>query len=75
MPNSPDAPLSANQRSMLDLALGCDLKVSDPAQHTVIRARHKAIKTQRDAAQYIHEIETKIHSRRRFNPVPAARLD
>jgi hypothetical protein len=73
MPNSPEAPLSANQQSMLDLALGCDLKVSDPGQHIAIRARHKAIKTQRDAAQYIREIEAKIHGRRRFNPAPTAR--
>ena len=58
---------------MLDLALGCDLKVSDPSQHPAIRARHKAITTQRDAAQYISEVETKIHSRRRFNPTPAVR--
>jgi hypothetical protein len=58
---------------MLDLALGCDLKVSDPSQHPAIRARHKAITTQRDAAQYISEVETKIHSRRRFNPTQAVR--
>jgi hypothetical protein len=56
---------------MLDLALGCDLKVSDPSQHAAIRARHKAITTQRDAANYIHEIENKIHTRRKFNPTPA----
>jgi hypothetical protein len=57
--------LSATQQSMLDLALGCDLKVSDPGQHSVIRARHSGIKTQQGASEYIHEVENKIHSRRR----------
>lgn len=51
---------------MLDLALGCDLRVSDPGKHDAIRARHKSIKTNRDAAAYIHEVEEKIHSRRKF---------
>jgi hypothetical protein len=74
MPPPPDAHLSANQKSMLDLALGCDLKVSDPSQHAAIRSRHQAIRSQRDAAQYIGEIETKIHSRRKFHPVRAIRL-
>jgi hypothetical protein len=61
--------LSANQQSMLDLALGCDLKVSDPGQHDAIRKRHKGIKTRNDAAAYIHEVENKIHSRRKFKYV------
>lgn len=58
--------LTATQQTMVDLALSCDLKVSDPANHTAIKARHQGIRTQRDAAQYIHEVEHKIHSRRRF---------
>jgi hypothetical protein len=65
----PDSELSANQQSMLDLALGCDLRVSDPGQQEAIRARHKAIKTQHDAANYIHEVENKVHSRRQFKPI------
>ena len=60
--------LSANQQSMLDLALGCDLRISEPGQQDAISARHKAIKTQHDAANYIHEVENKIHSRRKFRP-------
>ena len=68
MPAHPNSELSANQQSMLDLALGCDLRVSDPGQHDAIRARHQAIKTQYDAANYIHEVENKIHSRRKFTP-------
>lgn len=64
MPNTEDSPLSKNQQSMLDLALACDLKVSEPAKHKALRARHKKIRTQKDAAAYIREVETKIHSRR-----------
>jgi len=61
-----DSELSSNQQSMLDLALGCDLRVSNPYDHEAIKARHKAIKTNREAAAYIHEVEDKIHSRRKF---------
>lgn len=68
MPAKPDAPLSRNQQSMLDLALACHLKIADPGEHPAIRARHQAIKTKKDAAQYISEVETKIHSRRKFRP-------
>ena len=61
-----DSELSSNQQSMLDLALGCDLRVSDPGKHEAIKVRHRAIKTNRAAAAYIHEVEEKIHSRRTF---------
>jgi hypothetical protein len=70
----PNSELSANQQSMLDLALGCDLKVSEPSRHAAIRARHHAIKTQQDAADYIHEVENKIHGRRKFKPTQSAIL-
>jgi len=66
----PNSQLSTTQQTMLDLALGCDLKVSDPGQHTAIRARHAAIKTQQSASDYIHEVENKIHGKRRFKLVP-----
>jgi len=61
-----DSELSSNQQSMLDLALGCDLRVSHPDSHDAIKARHRVIKTNREAADYIHEVETKVHSRRKF---------
>ena len=61
----PKSGLSTTQQTMLDLALACDLKVSDTTQHEAIRNRHKAIQHQQDAAAYIHEVETKIHSRRK----------
>jgi len=59
-----DAPLSKNQKSQLALALACDLKVSDPAQHQALRKRHAAILRQKEAAEYIRGVETKIHSKR-----------
>jgi len=62
----PDSELSPNQQSMLDLALGCDLRVSDPGKHEAIKERHGQIKTNRDAAAYIREVEEKINSRRKF---------
>jgi hypothetical protein len=68
-------PLSNNQKAMLDLALGCHLKIADSSQHAAIRARHQAITTKQQAAQYISEVETKIHSRRKFKPpLPSAAI-
>jgi hypothetical protein len=68
MPNPDDAPLSEVQRTMLDLALSCDLKVSPHEMHAAIRARHQTIVRSKDAADYIREVETKIHARRKFLP-------
>jgi len=65
MPENLKPALTANQQAMLDLALACDLKVSDTALHPGIRLRHHAIQSQQDAANYIREVETKIHSRRK----------
>ena len=59
-----NAPLSKNQRSMLALALACDLDVSPSSQHQAIRHRHQTIIRQDDAAAYIQEVERKIHSKR-----------
>ena len=63
---NPDSELTATQQTMLDLALACDLKVSDPKQHDAIKTRHRSIRKRQDAVNYIREVETKIHSRRRF---------
>lgn len=73
MNGSDNNPLSANQQAMLDLALGCDLKVSDPSQHPSIKARHQGIKTQGEAKSYIKEVEDKIHSRRQVRTLPSQR--
>ena len=56
---------------MLDLALACDLKTSDTGLHDAIRSRHAAINNQQDAADYIREVENKVHSRRKFGVVKA----
>jgi hypothetical protein len=66
MATPPKSELSANQKSMLDLALGCDLRISDPSQHAAIRSRHAAITTNVAAANYIREVENRIHSRRKI---------
>jgi hypothetical protein len=73
MPTKSTSELTPTQQTMVDLALACDLKASDPALHDAIRARHKAIQKQRDAAEYIHEVEHKIHSRRKFRGGAGAR--
>jgi len=62
---SAGAPLSENQKSLLGLALACDLKVSDASEHQAIRSRHAKIVRQKEAAGYIREVEAKIQSRRR----------
>jgi hypothetical protein len=66
MPDNPTPPLTANQQAMLDLALACNLKASAPSLHPEILSRHKTIRSQQDAADYLREVENKIHSRRRF---------
>jgi hypothetical protein len=66
MPKQANTELTATQQAMLDLALACDLKVSDPATHDDLRTRHRAILKQSDAVKYLREVETKIHSRRKF---------
>ncbi len=55
---------------MLDLAMACDLKLSDSTQHPAMMARHKSINSQQAAADYIREVETKIHSRRKVKFAP-----
>jgi hypothetical protein len=71
MAESSEPPLSSNQKAMLDLALGCHLKMAPPGEHDAIRARHKTIKTRKEAAQYISEVETKVHSRRKIKHLKA----
>jgi len=65
MPANADAPLSDNQRCMLALALSCDMAVAKPSDRPALRERHRKIRTQSDAAAYIHEVENRIRSRRK----------
>jgi len=72
MSSQPDSELSPNQQAMLDLALACDLKASNTESHDAIRTRHRGIKTQRDAASYVHEVEGKIDGKRQFPRLKAS---
>jgi phospholipase C len=57
-------PLSLNQKNQLALAHACNMQISDSAQHQALTARFKGITLEKDAANYIQEVEDKIHSRR-----------
>ncbi len=60
-----DAPVSPNQASFLALAHASNLQMCAPAEHPAIQARYQGIRRQRDAADYIREVEKKIRLRRR----------
>lgn len=63
----PRAPLSANQKSLVDLALKCNLDLTAPAFHDGLMSEHAAVKTQGQAARYLarHERIIAAHRRRR----------
>ena len=63
----PDAPLSANQQSLVDLALKCNLDMASPAFHDGLVAEHAVVRTQGAAAEYLsqHERVIAAHRRRR----------
>jgi phospholipase C len=61
---SGEAPLSENQASLVSLALACDLAASPASDHYESRDRHLEIRKQKDAAEYVLGVESKIHSRR-----------
>ena len=54
-------PLSLNQKNQLALAHACNIQIVDPAQQPALKARFDSITQQKDAADYIHEVENKIH--------------
>ena len=64
LPAPPGAPLSANQKSFVALATACSLHMAPVQSHPAIWAQHMQVKTQRDAALYIADVETKIAARR-----------
>ena len=70
MADNQNLPLTENQRAMLDLAMACDLKASDSTLHPMMMARRQTITSQQAAADYIREVETKIHSRRKVKVIP-----
>jgi len=59
-----ELPLSGFQKDQLALAHACNLLISDPAEHQTLKARFENITRQKDAADYIQEVEDKIHLRR-----------
>ncbi len=61
---APNALLSKNQRSMLALAVACDLKVTPVSEHARLQFRHQSIERQGELAAYMKEVEHKIQSRR-----------
>jgi phospholipase C len=65
----PLAPLSANQKTMTALALACEMKITDPAYQSALISNHQKIVEQKDAAAYVQNVEEKIKSRRKINPV------
>jgi len=59
-----ERPLSLNQKNQLALAHACNMQISDPSQHQALTARFENITRQKDAANYIQEVEDKVHARR-----------
>jgi phospholipase C len=59
-----ELPLSGFQKNQLALAHACTMQISPPAQHQALKARFENITRQKDAADYIQEVEDKVHLRR-----------
>jgi len=64
----PEAPLSANQKSLVDLALKCNLDMAAPAFRDGLVTEHAAVKTQGEAARYLAQHERVIAAHRRRSP-------
>jgi phospholipase C len=65
---APQAPLSANQKTMAALALACELKITPPDYHAALISNHQKLVEQKDAADYIQKVEDKVVSRREAPP-------
>jgi hypothetical protein len=71
MPDPVEPPLSENQRTMLTLALACDLQIAKPSERAAIRERRRLITRHEDAAAYIQSVEQKVRDRRAQARQPA----
>jgi len=60
----PQAPLSANQKTMAALALACDLAMTPANVHGALISNHQKLVEQKDAADYIQKVGKKVSSRR-----------
>jgi phospholipase C len=58
-----ELPLTGLQKNQLALAHACNVQI-DPEQYQDFKARFESITTQKDADDYIKEVENKIHIRR-----------
>jgi phospholipase C len=65
---APQAPLSANQKTMAALALACELKITPPDYHAALISNHQKLVEQKDAADYIQKVEEKIVAQRKAPP-------
>lgn len=61
----PQAPLSANQKTMAALALACDLAMAPANVHGALISNHQKLVEQKDAADYIQKVGRKVSSRRK----------
>jgi phospholipase C len=62
------APLSVNQKTMAALALACEMEITPSNYHAALISNHQKIVEQKDAADYIKQVEGKIVSRRKARP-------
>jgi hypothetical protein len=57
--------LSANQKSLVDLALKCNLDMASPAFRDGLVREHAAVRTQGEAARFLAQHERVIAAHRR----------
>jgi phospholipase C len=60
----PQAPLSSNQKTMAALALAVELEITHPEYHAALISNHQKLVEQKDAGNYIEQVENKIQTRR-----------
>jgi phospholipase C len=59
------APLSVNQKTMAALALVCDKAITPPNLHAALNSNYQKLVEQKDAAEYIQNVDRKIRARRK----------
>ncbi len=67
------APLSANQQSLVDLALKCNLDLTAPTFHEGLMKEHATVRTQGQAARYLARHDRIIAAHRRHQRRAKAR--
>jgi phospholipase C len=61
----PRAPLSANQKTMAALALACELRIQPAKYRAALISNHQKLVEQKDAADYIKNVEDQIIKKRK----------